>query len=90
MTLTQPETGVLSIALAAVTPAILLIIATLIAELIRPRFRRPRWPRPAYSSLLDAIAAIAAFLLAIGIALAAVVAVVITLRLAFQLLGVLP
>ena len=75
---------------AAITPAILLIIATLIAELIWPRCRHPRWPRPAYSSLLDAIAATAAFLLAIGIALAAVVAVVITLRLAFQLLGALP
>lgn len=90
MTLTQPEVGVLSIALAAVTPAILLIIATLIAELIWPRCRHPRWPRPAYSSLLDAITAIAAFLLAIGVVLAAVVAVVITLRAAFQLLGALP
>lgn len=90
MTLTQPETGILSIALAAVTPAILLIIATLIAELIRPRCRHPRWPRPAYSSLLDVIAAIAAFLLAIGVTLAAVVAVIITLRATAQLLGVLP
>ena len=89
MTLTQPETGILSIALTAVTPAILLIIATLIAELIRPR-RRPRWPRPAYSSLLDVIAAIAAFLLAIGVTLAAAVAVIITLRATAQLLGVLP
>lgn len=90
MTLTPPEAGILSITLAAVTPAILLIIATLIAELIWPRCRRPRWPRPAYSSLLDALAAIAAFLLAIGIILGAVVAVIITLRLAAQLLGVLP
>lgn len=62
-----------------------LIVAVLIADSALPRTKRLLCAR-----LLDAVTDTAALLLAIGIILGAVVAVIITLRLAAQLLGVLP
>lgn len=85
MTLTPPEAGILAVAAAATAPGILLIVAVLIADSTLPRTRRLLCAR-----LLDAVTDTAALLLAIGIILGAVVAVIITLRLAAQLLGVLP
>lgn len=85
MTLTPPEAGILAVAAAATAPGILLIVAVLIADSALPRARRLLHAR-----LLDAVTDTAAFLLAIGIILGAVVAVIITLRATAQLLGVLP
>ena len=85
MTLTPPEAGILAVAAAATTPGILLIVAVLIADSALPRPKRILCAR-----LLDAVTGTAALLLAIGIILGAVVAVIITLRLAAQLPGALP
>lgn len=85
MTLTPPEAAILAVAAAATAPGILLIVAVLIADSALPRTKRLLCAR-----LLDAVTDTAALLLAIGIILGAVVAVIITLRLAAQLLGVLP
>ena len=85
MTLTPPEAGILAGAAAATAPGFLLIVAVLIADSALPRTKRLLCAR-----LLDAVTDTAALLLAIGIILGAVVAVIITLRLAAQLLGVLP